>query len=62
MRKKLGEKGKGLTLSSKDNMTRIHMGPYENQGEARRHAENLEGRLGFKPMLNLPEEGLIQVK
>ena len=62
MRKKLGEKGKGLTLSSKDNMTRIHMGPYENQGEARRHAENLEGRLGFKPMLNLPEGELSQVK
>jgi len=54
MREQLGEAGKGLKLSSKDNMTRIHIGPYDNQVEARSNAENLEGKLGFKPMLNLP--------
>ncbi|MDX8385673.1 MAG: septal ring lytic transglycosylase RlpA family protein [Gallionella sp.] len=54
MREQLGDAGKGLKLTSKDNMTRVHIGPYDNQVEARNNADNLAGKLGFKPMLNLP--------
>jgi len=54
MREQLGETSKLLKLSSKENMTRVHIGPYDDQVDARSNAEMLEGRLGFKPMLNLP--------
>ena len=54
MRGQLGETGKELKLSSKDNMTRVHIGPYNDQIDARNNAEDMEGKLGFKPMLNLP--------
>jgi len=54
IREQLGETDKGLKLSRKENMTRVHIGPYDNQVDARSSAENLEGKLGIKPMLNLP--------
>ncbi len=54
MREQLGVAGSGLKLSSKENMTRVHIGPYDNQVDARINAENLADKLGFKPMLNLP--------
>ena len=54
MRSELGNTGKNLKLSNKDGLVRVHIGPYASQGEARRKAENMEAKLGFKPMLNLP--------
>ena len=54
MRGKLGDTGKQLKLSSKDGLVRVHIGPYANQSEARGSAEEMESKLGFKPMVNLP--------
>ena len=54
MRTELGDTGKQLKLSTKDGLVRVHIGPYANQSEARGSAENMERKLGFKPMLNLP--------
>ncbi len=53
MRAKLGDAGKQLSVFIKDGFTRVHLGPYANQNEARSSAEGLKGKLGFKPMLNL---------
>jgi rare lipoprotein A len=53
MRAELGEAGKQITLFVKDGLTRVHLGPYASQDEARSSAEGLQGRLGFKPMVNL---------
>ena len=54
MRTELSSTGKQLKLSAKDGMVRVHIGPYANQSEARSSAESMEGKLGFKPMVNLP--------
>ncbi|MEO8330842.1 MAG: septal ring lytic transglycosylase RlpA family protein, partial [Gallionella sp.] len=54
MRNELGDLGKQFSLSSKDGLVRVHVGPYANQSEARGSAESMERKLGFKPMLNLP--------
>jgi len=54
MRSELGNLGKQFRLSMKDGLVRVHVGPYANQSEARGSAENMESKLGFKPMLNLP--------
>jgi rare lipoprotein A len=55
MRTELGDTGKQFKLSTtKDGLVRVHIGPYANQSEARLSAESLEGKLGFKPMVNLP--------
>jgi len=54
IRSKLSNAGKQLKLSEKDGMVRVHIGPYNNQPEARDSASSLEGILGFKPMLVLP--------
>ena len=53
MRAELGEAGRQLTLFVKDGLTRVHLGPYANPGEARSSAEGLKGKLGFKPVVNL---------
>ncbi|MBI3480696.1 MAG: septal ring lytic transglycosylase RlpA family protein [Nitrosomonadales bacterium] len=53
MRGQLAGSGKQLKLSSKDGLVRVHIGPYGSQSEARSSAESLEGKLGFKPMVNL---------
>lgn len=53
MRSKLGEVGKQLSVFIKGGLTRIHLGPYASQNEARSSADRLKGALGFKPMLNL---------
>lgn len=52
MRTELGEIGKQVSVFVKDGLTRVHLGPYANQNEARSSAESLKGKLGFKPMLN----------
>jgi rare lipoprotein A len=54
MRSELSDNGKQLKLSTKDGLVRVHIGPYANQSEARSSAEGMEGKLGFKPMVNLP--------
>lgn len=53
MRAELGEAGKQLTLFVKGGLTRVHLGPYANPAEARSSAEGLQGKLGFKPVVNL---------
>lgn len=53
MRAKLGDVGKQFSLFVKDGLTRVHLGPYANQHEARNGADSLKDRLGFKPLLNL---------
>lgn len=55
MRAELDDTGKQFKLSTtKDGLVRVHIGPYGSQSEARSGAERLEGKLGFKPMVNLP--------
>ena len=54
MRNELSSTGKQFKLSSKDGLVRVHIGPYSSQSEARSSAESLAGKLGFKPMVNLP--------
>ena len=54
MRSELSDNGKQFKLSTKDGLVRVHIGPYANQIEARSSAESMEGKLGFKPMVNLP--------
>jgi len=53
IRTKLGEAGKQLSVFLKDGLTRVHLGPYANQNEARSSADSLKDKLGFKPLLNL---------
>jgi rare lipoprotein A len=53
MRAKLGDAGKRLILFSQNNKTRVHIGPYASQAEARSSREGLRDRLGFMPMVNL---------
>ncbi len=52
MRNELGNIGKQVSVFIKDGFTRVHIGPYANENEARSTAERLKGKLGFKPMLN----------
>lgn len=55
MRGQLGDTGnKQLKLSNKDGMVRVHIGPYGSVDEARSNADAMTGKLGFKPMVNLP--------
>ena len=54
MRIKLGDIGKQLKLTTNGGLVRVHIGPYANVSEARDGAENMEEKLGFKPMVNLP--------
>ena len=53
MRAKLGDAGKQLSMFIKDGLTRVHLGPYASQNEARSSADSLKDKLGFKPLLNL---------
>lgn len=53
MRTKLGDIGKQFSLFVKDGLTRVHVGPYADQNEARSSADSLSEKLGFKPLLNL---------
>lgn len=55
MRTELANTGKQFKLSTtKDGLVRVHIGPYASQSEARSSAEGMQGKLGFKPMVNLP--------
>ena len=54
IRIKLGDIGKQLKLTTNGRLVRVHIGPYANVSEARDSAEDMEEKLGFKPMVNLP--------
>jgi rare lipoprotein A len=49
----LGNISKQVGIFQKDGLTRVHVGPYANQDEARASADSLKEKLGFKPLLNL---------
>lgn len=53
MRAELGDLGREVSLFEKGGFSRIHLGPYANRDEARSSAEQLQERLGFKPIVNL---------
>jgi rare lipoprotein A len=53
MRAELGDVGREVSIFVKGGFSRIHLGPYADQNEARSSAEQLQTRLGFKPMVNL---------
>ncbi len=53
MRIKLGNSDKPLTLFNQNNKTRVHIGPYASQAEAKNSREGLKAKLGFMPMVNL---------
>ena len=54
MRGQLNGSGKELKLTSNGGLVRVHIGPYASESEARKSADRLEDKLGFKPMVNLP--------
>lgn len=53
MRAELSDAGKQISVYVQGGLTRVHIGPYANQNEARSRATDLQDRLGFKPMVNL---------
>ena len=52
MRAEFEGSGKQISLYHKDELVRVHVGPYANQDEARAIAEKLQARLRFKPMVS----------
>ena len=53
MNAELGDTGKVLSLYKKGGLTRVHLGPYANEAEARDAANSLATKLGFKPFVSL---------
>lgn len=53
MRAELGDVGKQISIYVQGGLSRVHVGPYANQNEARSNAASLQDKLGFKPMVNL---------
>lgn len=53
MRDEFGVDGRALSLYRKDDLVRVHLGPYASADEARATAEKLQSRLGFKPLVSL---------
>ena len=53
MRAEFSGSGKPVSLYEKDGLVRVHLGPYASPDEAKAIAEKLQGRLGFKPMVNM---------
>lgn len=53
MRAKLGDSGKQVSLSHKNGLVRVRIGPYSNADKARATALDMQPRLGFKPMVSL---------
>jgi rare lipoprotein A len=52
MRAELGDTGKDIILLRQSGLNRIQLGPYANSEEARRAANTLASRLGFKPFVS----------
>jgi hypothetical protein len=53
MRAKLTDTDKQLSLSHKNGMVKVRIGPYSSADTARTTALKLESRLGFKPVVSL---------
>jgi len=53
MRAELGSVEQPFSLYNKGGLTRVHLGPFADQQSARLSAEDLQGRLGFKPMVSV---------
>lgn len=56
MRAELGDTGKDIVLQEKRGLIRVHIGPYNSADEARRAANTLASRLGFKPFVSQRQE------
>ncbi len=52
MQSELADTGKSLSLYEKDDLSRVHLGPYANAEEARKAAIRLQKKLGFKPFVS----------
>ena len=53
MRTEFEGSGKQIVLYLKDDLTRVHIGPYATEDEARATAESLQLRLGFTPFVSV---------
>jgi len=53
MRIEFDGSGKQVVLYQKDDLVRVHIGPYASLDEAHATAEKLQSRLGFKPLVSL---------
>jgi rare lipoprotein A len=53
MRAEFDGSGKDLVLYQKDELVRVHIGPYASADEARKMAEKMQAKLGFKPLVSL---------
>jgi len=54
MRSTLGGEDKALSLSKKNGLSKIYLGTYVSEREARTASEKLSAQLGFKPFLSAP--------
>jgi len=54
MRSTLGGEEKSLSLSKKNGLSKIYLGTYVTEQEARTASEKLSAQLGFKPFLSAP--------
>ena len=53
MRSEFEGSGKQVVLYAKDDLMRVHIGPYATEDEARVTAERLQSRLGFNPFISV---------
>lgn len=53
MRAELEDAGKQVSIFLKDGLSRVQLGPYASQKEARDGAEGLHRKLGFKPVVQV---------
>lgn len=53
MRAELEDTGKQVSIFLKDGLSRVQLGPYASQKEARNSADSLHGKLGFKPVMQV---------
>lgn len=53
MRTELEFAGKQVSIFLKDGLSRVQLGPYASQKEARNSADSLYGKLGFKPVVQV---------
>ena len=54
MRTEFEGSGKQIVMNSRDDLTRVHVGPYATANEARATAQKLQSRLGIKPFISTP--------
>lgn len=54
MRTEFEGSDKQIVMRSRDDLTRVHIGPYATAEEARAVAQELQSRLGFQPFISAP--------